>query len=97
MKHTHRNTHRFPFGALLFAGVHDEGQEPRLAVALLGLPLELLDGLLIHHPRQIAARVGVQKVKTGMRETKKTKEKPMIQDRDNFILISSQLEVRRKR
>mmetsp|Transcript_15384 Transcript_15384/g.53432 ORF Transcript_15384/g.53432 Transcript_15384/m.53432 type:complete len:270 (-) Transcript_15384:231-1040(-) len=39
--------------SLLLVGVHDEGEEPALAVALLRLALELLDGSAVDHTRQV--------------------------------------------
>ena len=40
-------------GPLLLVGIHDEGEEPRLAVLLLGLLLILLDGARVHLPRAV--------------------------------------------
>mmetsp|Transcript_33067 Transcript_33067/g.83384 ORF Transcript_33067/g.83384 Transcript_33067/m.83384 type:complete len:389 (-) Transcript_33067:472-1638(-) len=43
--------HSLPFGSFLFVGVHDVRHVPRLAVLLLGLLLELLDGPVVYHAR----------------------------------------------
>mmetsp|Transcript_25671 Transcript_25671/g.69411 ORF Transcript_25671/g.69411 Transcript_25671/m.69411 type:complete len:398 (+) Transcript_25671:429-1622(+) len=43
--------HRLALGALLLVCVHDVGEEPRLAVLLLGLLLVLLHGALVHLSR----------------------------------------------
>ena len=45
--------HGLSLGSLLFVGVHNEGQEPGLAVEFLGLPLVLFDGPLVNVFRQV--------------------------------------------